>query len=74
MRYVFLLLLYTACTPSWQDAPDASHLKAILSSGKWLDLSHGFSDSTLYWPNNKSGFHLDTMFDRMTEGGYYYAS
>lgn len=51
-----------------------SKASAVFSKGKWIDLTYSFSDSTLYWPNNKITFHLDTMFNGMTENGFYYSS
>ena len=45
-----------------------------LSEGKWIDLGHDFSEKTIYWPNNPTGFKLDTQFNGMTPAGYYYAS
>lgn len=41
---------------------------------KWIDLTYPFSDETLYWPNNLTGFHKDTLFAGMTPKGYYYSS
>lgn len=41
---------------------------------KWIDLSHEFSDKTIYWPNNPTGFKLDTQFNGITTGGFYYSS
>ena len=46
----------------------------FLNGGKWIDLSYDFSDQTLYWPNNPSGFRLDTLAEGNTEGGFYYSS
>jgi kynurenine formamidase len=43
------------------------------SKGKWIDLSHEFSSETIYWPTAES-FHLDTVFNGMTEKGYFYAA
>lgn len=45
-----------------------------LAKGKWIDLSYEFSEQTLYWPNNHSGFRLDTVAEGTTPGGYYYSS
>ena len=42
-----------------------------LSEGKWIDLSYDFSDKTLYWPT-ANGFKLDTAFNGVTAGGFYY--
>lgn len=41
---------------------------------KWIDLTYSFSDKTLYWPNNPKGFTMDTLFEGMTEKGFYYSS
>lgn len=49
-------------------------LTELMANGKWIDLSYDFSDKTLYWPNNPTGFRLDTQFNGTTPGGYYYAS
>ena len=49
-------------------------LAQFLAKGKWIDLTYDFSSSTLYWPNNPVGFKLDTQFNGMTAGGYYYSS
>jgi kynurenine formamidase len=42
----------------------------MFSQGKWIDLSYAFSGETLYWPNNKITFKLDTLFNGITPGGY----
>ena len=41
---------------------------------EWIDLTHPFSANTLYWPNNPKGFTRDTLFEGMTDKGYYYSS
>ena len=46
----------------------------LLSAGQWIDLSYSFSDSTLYWPNNPTGFKLDTQANGVTPGGFFYSS
>lgn len=38
-----------------------------------VDLTHSFDASTVYWPT-EDGFELETGFDGITDGGYYYAS
>jgi kynurenine formamidase len=43
-------------------------------TGKWIDLTHAFSESTLYWPNNKTGFQKATEAKGVTPSGYYYSS
>jgi kynurenine formamidase len=49
-------------------------VEKILSEGKWIDLTYSFSDSTLYWPNNPTGFKLDTQMNGITPAGFYYSS
>jgi len=65
-----LFVLAAACN---QQAKEKS-LPELLSGGNWIDLSYDFSDKTPYWPNNPTGFKLDTQFNGITPGGYYYAS
>jgi kynurenine formamidase len=68
--FAFLLLLAAACRSS-QEPPTLSEL---MTTGKWIDLSYDFSEKTLYWPNNPEGFRLDTQFNGITAGGFYYSS
>ena len=47
-------------------------------SGQWLegepiDLSHEYSDQTVFWPTAEA-FKLDTVADGVTPQGYYYAA
>ena len=44
-----------------------------LSGGKWVDLTHPFSEETIYWPT-ADGFAKETVFEGKTEGGYYYSA
>lgn len=65
---LFLLLsLFAACTE--QTSPPAHEFP----SGKWIDLTHTFNEQTIYWPT-ASNFALDTVFEGMTEKGYYYSA
>ncbi|MFB5614613.1 MAG: cyclase family protein, partial [Candidatus Nitrosomaritimum yanchengensis] len=41
--------------------------------GKIIDLTHEYSDQTIYWPTEK-GFELEEEFGGMTENGYYYSA
>ncbi len=49
-------------------------LQETLSKGNWIDLSYDFSAETLYWPNNPTGFKLDTTAEGMTPAGFYYST
>lgn len=50
-----------------------SNKRDALPSGEWIDLSHGFSSDTLYWPTAEP-FKLETVAAGMTEKGYYYSA
>ena len=45
----------------------------LFSSGRLVDLSHSFSEETIYWPTEE-GFKFEREFDGLTEKGYYYAA
>lgn len=44
------------------------------SSGTWVDLTHAFSPSTIFWPTDTLGFRLEELAYGHTEGGWFYAS
>ena len=67
------IILLGACTtpaPAPHNAPAAPDLSAL----KWIDLTHAFDANTIYWPNNPTGFELDTQYAGTTPGGWYYSS
>jgi len=39
--------------------------------GKWIDLTHDFSEETIYWPTADE-FKLQSVFEGMTDKGYFY--
>lgn len=59
---VFCILILASCTRveqvDWED-------------GTWIDLTHEYSEETIYWPTS-STFEMDTIFVGQAEGGYYY--
>ena len=70
-------LVATGCL---QDAPGGSSggpdHSALFdgSAGEWVDLSHAFGPSTIYWPTDTAGFqHIELAFG-VVEGGWFYAS
>jgi kynurenine formamidase len=69
-HFVLLCFFAAACNSSHKDSPPAE----LFSGGRWIDLSYPFSDSTLYWPNNPTGFTLDTQANGVTPLGFYYSS
>ena len=44
------------------------------TGGRWVDLTHAFSESTVYWPSDTAGFQLTQLAFGPTEGGWFYAS
>lgn len=42
-------------------------------TGKWLDMTYAYDESTIYWPTAKP-FSLTKLSWGITEGGYWYAS
>jgi kynurenine formamidase len=47
--------------------------KGIFSDGNWIDLTHDFSEETIYWPTSPT-FHKETVYEGHTEKGYYYSA
>lgn len=70
MKWSIMLPLLFLFSCSEKHEKDES-IAEELSEGKWIDLSHDFSDKTLYWPT-ANGFKLDTAFNGITEAGFYY--
>ena len=44
------------------------------TGGQWVDLTHSFSESTIYWPTDTTGFVLEEQAYGLSEGGWFYAS
>jgi kynurenine formamidase len=57
-------LVIAGCTQ-----PTASHFPA----GEWIDLSHDFSDETIYWVTAEP-FKRTTVAEGMTDHGFYYSA
>ncbi len=76
MKFVFTITMicFSAILSCTTISTKAQNLSQVLSQGKWIDLSYDFSNQTLYWPNNPTGFKLDTVAEGVTTGGYYYSS
>src|SRR5688572_30553774 len=43
------------------------------TGGRWVDLTHDFSEDTIYWPTAQ-GFKLEMEFRGLTPGRYFYAA
>jgi kynurenine formamidase len=68
LTLVFLIL--TGC----DNAAKHTEMAQVTAEEKWIDLGHEFSEKTIYWPNNPTGFKLDTQFNGITPRGFYYSS
>lgn len=44
------------------------------TGGRWIDLTHSFSEASIYWPTDTLGFVHETLSYGPTEGGWFYAS
>ena len=42
-------------------------------NGQWIDLTHEYSEETIYWPTARP-FEKTTVFEGHTEAGYYYSA
>ncbi|MBP7802548.1 MAG: cyclase family protein [Saprospiraceae bacterium] len=74
---VVLVFILGGCNNIGSNPPgpiDSPTALPDLSGIHWIDLTHSFDSSTLYWPNNVNNFKLTTESKGTTEGGYFYSS
>ncbi|MDO5968947.1 cyclase family protein [Flavivirga aquimarina] len=73
----FYLLLFStliACNnKSTSTEKQTTSIQSLTSQKKIIDLSHTYSDKTIYWVTSKE-FTLDTVFKGQTDKGYYYSA
>jgi kynurenine formamidase len=67
-----LLFIFAACLAS--ACSQTPHPVVASTEIHWIDLSHRYDSTTLYWPNNKRGFEHTTEAEGQTPLGYYYSS
>lgn len=69
---ILVLPVMLACDPP----PERSLGSAIFDDdgGRWVDLTHSFSESSVYWPTDTVGFTHEELAYGRTEGGWFYAS
>ncbi|GGG32338.1 cyclase [Dokdonia pacifica] len=60
-------------SPSSEGTTETTPKKVEVSERKIIDLSHTYSDETVYWVTAKE-FRLDTVFEGQTDKGYYYSA
>jgi kynurenine formamidase len=61
-----VLMLVAGCTKPVEQTTSAPQVR-------YVDLSHDLSAESIFWPTAET-FHLKTVADGVTPGGYYYAS
>ncbi|MBS1734850.1 MAG: cyclase family protein [Bacteroidetes bacterium] len=69
-KYLFVLCFLAAC----KEQPRVAEQPKFPEQLEWIDLSHTFDSTTLYWPNNTKPFMHTTDAAGFTDKGYYYSS
>jgi hypothetical protein len=67
------------CQPANRSATTEDPGRAVAAvfdgtGGTWIDLTHAFSDRTIYWPTDTLGFVHEKLAYGETEGGWFYSS
>ena len=68
---MFLILFITALLFGGIQASYSQNATQPQIQGRWLDLTHDFSEETIYWPTADE-FKLSSVFEGMTDKGYFY--
>ncbi|OUR90859.1 cyclase [Flavobacteriales bacterium 34_180_T64] len=74
LQLLTIILMFCSCnkkTSSSQELIKDDTAETL--EGRLVDLSHVFSDETIYWVTAKE-FHLDTVFKGETDKGFYYSA
>ena len=76
---VLFVLAAGGCRPADPDSPARASRISVASvfdgtGGEWIDLTHAFSDSTIYWPTDTLGFVHEKLAYGKTDGGWFYSS
>ena len=69
----FFVLVFVGLVLGNTDLAYSESENLALAQGKWIDLTHDFSEDTVYWPTAE-GFELETVFEGNTDKGYYYTA
>lgn len=67
------LLVLAGCSRSTPAPPPPPPPIVMLPDGKFVDLSHTYDSSTIFWPTAET-FALQKVADGDTPGGFYYAA
>ncbi len=69
-----LILAVAGCAGRAGTATGTADHAFDLASARFIDLSHTFDSSTLYWPTSPTAFRLDTVSYGPTPGGWFYSA
>ncbi len=69
----FFVLVFVGLVLGNTDLAYSESENLTLAQDKWIDLTHDFSEDTVYWPTAE-GFELETVFEGNTDKGYYYTA
>lgn len=67
---IFISIAFLASCAEKAEEKDSISLEEL----DWIDLTHSFDSSTLYWPNNPTEFEHDKDAYGTTDLGYFYSS
>jgi kynurenine formamidase len=76
---VAMLFVVGCQTESGSISFESSHAEILAAvfggtRGTWVDLTHAFSERTIYWPTDTLGFTLEELDYGHTDGGWFYAA
>ena len=75
MKILSFLIVFgaiaSACERKTSSKPSEN---STFPQGKWIDLTYTIDSTTLYWPNNATGFEHIVDFQGVTPKGFYYTS
>lgn len=70
---ILFVLLFIRCNKIQESTAETSTSEKLLYQRTIIDLTHEFSEETIYWVTAKE-FELDTVANGETENGYFYSA
>lgn len=76
------ILTLAGCQPASDGSTDTSRTAAAFdiagvfdgTAGRWVNLTHAFTDASIYWPTDTVGFVHEELAYGPTDGGWFYSS
>ena len=65
-----------ACESPATESENRAGLASVFdgTGGRWIDLTHPFSEGSVYWPTDTLGFVHEELAFGPTDGGFFYSS